>query len=143
MFRNGGDAHRNNVQLGRFGRNRTNVWNYAGANIFKRNGRKSDLDLHPTVKPIAMVADAILDLTDLDDVIIDPFLGGGTTLLAAERAQAMPRRRTRPALRRYGHRTLGALDPARGAPDFGPVVRRNQEREEREVRAPGDASEVG
>ena len=86
VFRNGEEAHRNNVQLGRFGRNRTNVWNYPGANIFKRNGRKSDLDLHPTVKPIAMVADAILDSTNLDDVVLDPFLGSGTTLLAAERA---------------------------------------------------------
>ena len=87
VFRNGPEAHRNNVQLGRFGRNRTNVWNYPGANIFKRNGRKSDLDLHPTVKPIAMVADAILDSTNLDDLILDPFLGSGTTLLAAERAR--------------------------------------------------------
>jgi DNA modification methylase len=86
VFRNGDEAHRNNVQLGRFGRNRTNVWNYPGANIFKRNGRKSDLDLHPTVKPIAMVADAILDSTNLGDVVLDPFLGSGTTLLAAERA---------------------------------------------------------
>ncbi len=83
VFRNGGEAHCNNVQLGRFGRNRTNVWNYPGANVFKRNGRKSDLDLHPTVKPIVMVADAILDSTNLDDVILDPFLGSGTTLLAA------------------------------------------------------------
>jgi DNA modification methylase len=87
VFRNGGEAHCNNVQLGRFGRNRTNVWNYPGANVFKRNGRKSDLDLHPTVKPIAMVADAILDSTSLDDVILDPFLGSDTTLLAAERAR--------------------------------------------------------
>jgi DNA modification methylase len=87
VFRNGGEAHRNNVQLGRFGRNRTNVWNYPGANVFKRRGRKSDLDLYPTVKPIAMVADAILDSTNLDDVILDPFLGSGTTLLAAERAR--------------------------------------------------------
>ena len=85
VFRNGGEAHRNNVQLGRFGRNRTNVWNYPGTNSFK-NGRRSDLDLHPTVKPIAMVADAILDSTDLDDVVLDPFLGSGTTLLAAQRA---------------------------------------------------------
>jgi DNA modification methylase len=84
VFRNGKEAHRNNVQLGRFGRNRTNVWNYPGANSFK-NGRKSDLDLHPTVKPIAMVADAILDSTNLDDVVLDPFLGSGTTLLAAHR----------------------------------------------------------
>jgi len=87
VFRNGAEAHRNNVQLGRFGRNRTNVWNYPGANVFKRNGRKSDLDLHPTVKPIAMVTDAILDSTNLDDLILDPFLGSGTTLLAAERAR--------------------------------------------------------
>jgi DNA modification methylase len=87
VFRNGGEAHCNNVQLGRFGRNRTNVWNYPGANVFKRNGRKSDLDLHPTVKPIAMVADAILDSTNLDDVVLDPFLGSGTTLLAAERTR--------------------------------------------------------
>jgi DNA modification methylase len=87
VFRNGLEAHCNNVQLGRFGRNRTNVWNYPGANVFKRNERKSDLDLHPTVKPIAMVADAILDSTNLDDIILDPFLGSGTTLLAAERAR--------------------------------------------------------
>ena len=60
VFRNGGEAQCN-VQLGRFGRNRTNVRNYPGANVFRRNGRKTDLDLHPTVKPIAMVADAILD----------------------------------------------------------------------------------
>jgi DNA modification methylase len=144
VFRNGGEAHRNNVQLGRFGRNRTNVWNYPGANVFKRNGRKSDLDLHPTVKPIAMVADAILDSTNLDDVILDPFLGSGTTLLAAERARRrMPRRRTRPALRRYGHHTLGALNSATSAPVLGPVLRRRQEREEREVSAPDNAYEVG
>jgi hypothetical protein len=89
------EARCNNIQLGRFGRNRTNVRHYPGTNVFKRNGRKSDLDLHPIVKPIVMVADAILGSTNLDDVILDPFLGSGTTLLAAERA----RRRTRPALR--------------------------------------------
>jgi DNA modification methylase len=94
-FRNGGEAHCNNVQLGRFGRNRTNVWDYPCTNVFKRNGRKSDLDLHSIVKPIVMIADAILGSTNLDDVILEPFLGSGTTLLAAERA----RRRTRPALR--------------------------------------------
>ena len=87
VFRNGAEAHRNNVQLGRFGRNRTNVWTYPDANVFKRSGRKSDLDLHPTVKPIALVADAIMDSTNLDDLILDPFLGSGTTLLAAERAR--------------------------------------------------------
>lgn len=85
VFRNGNEAHTNNVQLGRFGRNRTNVWNYAGANSFARKGRKSGLDLHPTVKPIGMVADALLDSTNLDDAVLDPFLGSGTTMLAAER----------------------------------------------------------
>ena len=89
------EARCNNIQLGRFVRNRTNVRHYPGTNVFKRNGRKSDLDLHPIVKPIVMVADAILGSTNLDDVILDPFLGSGTTLLAAERA----RRRTRHALR--------------------------------------------
>ena len=85
VFRNGKEPHLNNVQLGRFGRNRTNVWNYPGANGFPRKGGKRVLDLHPTVKPIAMVADAILDATNPKDIVLDPFLGSGTTLLAAER----------------------------------------------------------
>ena len=55
VFKNGKDAHLNNVQLGRFGRNRTNVWNYAGANSFARKGQRRALELHPTAKPIAMV----------------------------------------------------------------------------------------
>jgi DNA modification methylase len=57
----------------------------AGANSFARKGRKTGLDLHPTVKPIAMIADALLDSTNLDDAVLDPFLGSGTTMLAAER----------------------------------------------------------
>ena len=85
VFRNGKAQHLNNVQLGRFGRNRTNVWNYAGANSFPRKGRAKGLDLHPTVKPIAMVADALLDLTKPDDLVLDPFCGSGATILAAER----------------------------------------------------------
>src|ERR1700730_7079871 len=85
VFRNGKEAHLNNVQLGRFGRNRTNVWNYAGTNSFPRKGQASALDLHPTVKPIAMVSDAILDSTKRYDIVLDPFCGSGTTLLAAER----------------------------------------------------------
>jgi DNA modification methylase len=80
------DATRvNNVQLGRHGRNRTNVWNYPGMNSFARRGRTRGLDLHPTVKPIAMVSDAILDVTQRGDVVLDPFCGSGTTILAAER----------------------------------------------------------
>ena len=137
VFRNGPEAHRNNVQLGRFGRNRTNVWNYPGANIFKRNGRKSDLDLHPTVKPIAMVADAILNSTNLDDLILDPFLGSGTTLLAAERA----RRRCHgveldPLYVDTAVIALGAPDPATSAPGLGSILRRRHEREERELSVP-------
>ena len=85
VFRNGDEQHRNNVQLGRFGRNRTNVWNYAGANGFPRKGRKTALELHPTVKPIALVSDALLDATKRGDVVLDPFCGSGATILAAER----------------------------------------------------------
>src|ERR1700732_1611903 len=85
VFRNGKEQHRNNVQLGRFGRNRTNVWNYAGANSFPRKGQGSALDLHPTVKPIALVSDAILDSTKRNDIVLDPFCGSGATILAAER----------------------------------------------------------
>ncbi|MEI9930297.1 MAG: DNA methyltransferase [Rhizomicrobium sp.] len=85
VFRAGDAKHRNNVQLGAFGRNRTNVWNYPGMNSFARKGRKRALDLHPTVKPIALVADAILDVTRRGDIVLDAFCGSGTTILAAER----------------------------------------------------------
>lgn len=84
VFRNGGGPHRNNVQLGRFGRNRNNVWLYPGANV-PGKGREKPLDFHPTPKPIALVADALLDSTARGDWVLDPFLGSGTTLLAAER----------------------------------------------------------
>lgn len=85
VFKKGGGRHRNNVQLGRFGRNRTNVWAYAGSGGF---GRGEDADLtsqHPTPKPVAMVADAILDVTARGDIVLDPFAGSGSTLIAAER----------------------------------------------------------
>jgi DNA modification methylase len=85
VFRNGREAHLNNVQLGRFGRSRTNVWTYPGVNGFARKGTENLLALHPTVKPIALVADAILDCTKRDDIVLDPFIGSGTTILAAER----------------------------------------------------------
>jgi DNA modification methylase len=61
VFKNGQAPHPNNVQLGRFGRNRSNVWNYPGANGFSRKKGRPRLDLHPTAKPIALVADAILE----------------------------------------------------------------------------------
>jgi DNA modification methylase len=86
LFKNGCTPHRNNVQLGRFGRNRSNVWHYPGVNSFARNGAEGNLlALHPTVKPVAMIADAILDSTARDDIVLDGFLGSGTTLIAAER----------------------------------------------------------
>ena len=84
VFVIGEDPHRNNVQLGRFGRNRSNLWQYAGVNSFGA-GRDEALSMHPTVKPVAMIADAIRDCTSRGDTVLDPFLGSGTTLIAAEK----------------------------------------------------------
>jgi len=84
VFRVGEEPHRNNVELGRFGRNRSNVWTYAGVNTFGK-GRKEALAAHPTVKPVALVADALLDCTARGDVALDQFAGSGTTILAAEK----------------------------------------------------------
>jgi DNA modification methylase len=86
VFRKGHVRHRNNVQLGRYGRNRTNVWSYPGANSFLRAGEDADLMAqHPTPKPVQMVADALLDVTARRDLVLDSFLGSGSTLLACER----------------------------------------------------------
>lgn len=85
VWKSGGGAHVNNVELGRFGRNRTNVWDYPGVNTF-RKGRLDELALHPTVKPVALVADAIKDCSGRRDVVLDPFCGSGTVLIAAETA---------------------------------------------------------
>jgi DNA modification methylase len=80
-----GDApHINNIDLGRYGRNRTNVWDYPGASSLN-DAARDDLALHPTVKPIALVADAILDCSKRGGIILDCFSGSGSTLLAAER----------------------------------------------------------
>ena len=84
VFRVGEGPHRNNVELGRFGRSRSNVWTYAGVNAFGKD-RKEALAAHPTVKPVAMVADALLDCTARGDVVLDQFAGSGTTILAAEK----------------------------------------------------------
>jgi DNA modification methylase len=86
VFKHGRDAHRNNVQLGQYGRNRTNVWRYPCANSFSKSGEEGKLlALHPTVKPVAMVADAIMDVSARGDIVLDCFLGSGTTVIAAER----------------------------------------------------------
>jgi DNA modification methylase len=80
-----GDSPRtNNVQLGRHGRDRTNVWTYPGANRPGSSASKA-LALHPTPKPVEMVEDALLDVTARGELVLDPFLGSGTTLIAAER----------------------------------------------------------
>ena len=86
VFKTGHAPHRNNVQLGRFGRNRSNIWRYPGVNSFSRKTEEGNLlALHPTVKPVALVADAILDCTARGDIVLDGFLGSGTTVIAAER----------------------------------------------------------
>jgi DNA modification methylase len=86
VFKHGRGSHRNNVQLGQYGRNRSNVWHYGGANSFSRTGDEGNLlALHPTVKPVALVADAIMDCTSRNDIVLDGFLGSGTTVIAAER----------------------------------------------------------
>ena len=84
VFRVGEAKHLNNIELGRHGRSRSNVWHYAGVNTF-RAGRMDELAAHPTVKPVAMVADALKDCTRRGDIVLDTFSGAGTTILAAER----------------------------------------------------------
>jgi len=84
VFKSGNEPHQNNIQLGKYGRYRTNVWEYAGVNSFG-NGRMNELEMHPTVKPVAMISDAIKDCSKRNDIILDPFGGSGSTLIAAER----------------------------------------------------------
>ena len=84
VFRVGDGQHQNNVELGRHGRNRSNVWSYAGVNSFGAD-RDALLVMHPTVKPIALVADALLDCSSRGNLVLDPFLGSGTTIIAAEK----------------------------------------------------------
>jgi DNA modification methylase len=84
VYKVGQAPHFNAVELGRHGRNRTNVWDYASVNSFA-GSRRDDLALHPTVKPTALVADAIQDVTRRGELVLDTFLGSGTTLIAAER----------------------------------------------------------
>lgn len=81
-----GESHTNNVQLGSNGRNRTNVWEYSSATGGKSDPA-DDFSLHPTVKPVRLVEDAILDVSAVGWTVFDPFLGSGTTLLAAERTK--------------------------------------------------------
>lgn len=83
VFKSGTGPHINNVALGKHGRYRTNVWEYAGVNSFGAN--RLDLALHPTVKPTKLVADAILDCSERKAIVLDAFAGSGTTLVAAQK----------------------------------------------------------
>jgi DNA modification methylase len=86
VFKVPGARHRNNVELGKHGRDRRNVWEYPGAATFSKTSEEGKLnELHPTVKPVALIADALLDCSIRGDLVLDPFLGSGSTLMAAER----------------------------------------------------------
>ena len=84
LFKKGSAAHVNNVELGKRGRWRSNVWTYPGASSLGSDARRGLKD-HPTVKPTALLEDALLDLTNRGDIVIDPFLGSGSTLIAVQR----------------------------------------------------------
>jgi DNA modification methylase len=84
VWKSGTAAHINNFELGQHGRHRSNVWDYAGVNSM-RAGRLEELAMHPTVKPVALVADAIKDCSRRGGLVLDPFCGSGTILIAAER----------------------------------------------------------
>ena len=89
VYKVGTAKHLNTFGLGETGRYRTNVWEYPGVNSFGSN--QQDLALHPTVKPVAMLADAIRDVTRRGDIVLDGFGGSGTTLIAAERTGRVAR----------------------------------------------------
>jgi DNA modification methylase len=84
VFKSGTGRHTNNIELGKHGRNRTNVWQYDSASTQGRKGNNL-LELHPTAKPVPLVMDALLDCSQRGEIVLDSFLGSGTTLLAAER----------------------------------------------------------
>jgi DNA modification methylase len=84
VLKQGLAPHINNIELGRYGRNRSNLWDYPSQNVLNRTS-KSKLALHPTPKPVGLVADAIRDCSHRNGIILDPFGGAGSTLIAAER----------------------------------------------------------
>jgi DNA modification methylase len=108
VLRNGSAPHVNNVQLGRSGRNRTNVWDYPAVSRFRREPL-DELILHPTVKPVALVADAIKDCSKRRGLVLDPFVGSGSTMIAAEKTGRvaygleLDPRHVDTAIRRWAH----------------------------------------
>ena len=89
VYKNGKAPHINNVEFGRHGRSRTNVWDYAGISS-KTVERQTELEMHPTVRPAVLVADAIKDCSKRDGIILDTFCGSGTSLIAAEQTHRRP-----------------------------------------------------
>lgn len=85
LYKKGTISHVNNIELGKNGRWRSNVWTYPGATSLKSDSRNG-LEFHPTVKPVAMLEDALLDITSRGDVVLDPLIGSGSTMVAAERS---------------------------------------------------------
>jgi len=83
VYKNGSASHINNVELGKNGRHRTNIWEYAGVNTFGAE-RQTELAMHPTVKPVALVGDAIMDCSHRGGLVLDIFAGSGSTIVAAE-----------------------------------------------------------
>jgi DNA modification methylase len=84
VWKNGTAPHMNTFELGQYGRHRSNVWDYDGVNTM-RPGRLDELAMHPTVKPVSLVADAIRDCSKRGHLVLDPFCGSGTILIAAEK----------------------------------------------------------
>jgi DNA modification methylase len=86
LFKYGNGRHVNNIKMGKNGRWRSNVWNYPGGSTFGSEAQKGRID-HPTVQPCLMLKDALLDITNSDDIVLDPFLGSGSMLIACHRAK--------------------------------------------------------
>lgn len=124
VFKTGDAPHINNIQLGKHGRNRSNVWDYPSQNVLNASA-KSKLALHPTPKPVGLVADAIRDCSNRGGVILDPFGGVGSTLIAAERTGRKARlielepRYVDAAVRRWATITGGAVRHAISGLPFG------------------------
>ena len=90
VFKHGDTPHINNVQLGKHGRYRTNVWEFPGVNTIKA-GRMQELTMHPTVKPVGLVVEAVKDCSRRGGIVIDPYGGSGTTLIACEKSGRIAR----------------------------------------------------
>ena len=116
VWKNGTAPHINTFELGQYGRHRSNVWDYDGVNTM-RPGRMDELAMHPTVKPVSLVADAIKDCSKRGGLVLDPFCGSGTILIAAEKTGRRARAiELDPALCRRSDQALGTLHRQGGSP---------------------------